>query len=1626
MKNLKLVLLVLLLSILVACGDSYDPEINGVPPVYQGMEVVNSNGISSTNNQLLSESYEFSQDISDSIPTIDIPEQADVTYYSNPNEEILIRVTLFNPDGQVILRLIVNNVTYQIAQFESGSNSELIIIKVNVGSESGLKSITIDELKYIENVSNDIKDAVFLADRTINIGVTYQNLINARLLNETITEFGYQALINISDNDNLINTYQNNPVLYLFDGESIVYTQSLNVGNNIINITDLKPSALYEYAIASTYDLLDSKGVQSFISLNQEFQTSDLISIKIDTITKDTVNFSYSNLSNLNQTSITSYNLYRYNQLVTSTNNVTSRTFTDLLANNDYELEVNLTYTLNQENFNISYRFDFNTESYFQPEVDLLNFKIYQDKIDFEIDFLDIDNLGSITKIAVLNFDTVIFETTDTSINTIGNLNPNSDYRLIIYYVYDVKDGRNMVASEYIRVFTTPLINGLGTVDNPYEIWTKDDLITLNQFSQGYVSLKDDIDLSGENWTPLEYFNGQFNGNMHTIYGLTLKGNYFNEDNRIGLFKVFVGEIINLNVKDIDIDIVTLHALRFGVLTAETADHTSLNLNNIHITGNINIRSVSESNIGGAVGYGFVSTDQVKIDLDFNVITDSNIYFGGILSHGRLTSNASYFRGNVNLDASIGVISAGGLIGNSSEVSISDSFSSIHLDVKGFEEKRLGGLVGYVHGKINIEKTFTTGYIGNINSNDYTYSGGIIGYFEGQNALKTFSDTISTINIFHTGYHYAGNIYGVSRGGVLFNNVYRTENQYIHDRFNTPFETNDNISAISSLDNELLIDINTYNLILNWNSSLFIMSYTFELFNPIDFTITSSFDALEYTLNTQLINQEQYIVINQIEFYNEELLIYSSNFAQDIISNLLSNQLFDINLIYSIYNDNQLLSTYNINLQTKTLAKEIPTVGIINVSPTQESISFELDVKDTDDAGSLTSIELYQGDILIESLTDLTQRTFENLLSNNEYQIKVTYTYDLMDGKGTRFTEEMISTYTLMKEIPIVEISQITSSQDSISIKLNIEDSSLTVINTEVSLFKNDDLIETISNILDLKFVNLDPVSLYEITYKIQYDLNDGNVTKTIALDDSIPTLGYTIHFNTNGGYEIDSFNESIDNLLVLPDASKIGHTFVGWYRDSELTIPFEQQAYLTSDIVIYAKWTINSYTLNINSVQSSVSSVHPGPNHAFAITTDKQIYAWGINEQGQLGSNTYVSALKPINITNNFDLYENEYIIDIATGENHAHALTNFGRVFAWGLGHFGVLGNNLDPHGNVPFDITSYFNLLSDENIVSIKSSGNRHTAALSSNGRVFVWGQIVGDGSGDEKRFPKEITNRMVLDEDDKVIMIHVGYYNGFAVTEKNKVFAWGDNFSGQLGDGTSTFRSTPVLTFNSLPLFPNENIINIFTVRSATFIKTDLNRFFAYGDYQNYFGLVNENLNVQEVTNNFSFLNSEISKMSGVLHHMLLLTNDGNVYSSGSNDNGQLGSNSLSSLINNGSVYLLNQTFESPNEFAVDIFTSLNSSFILTNQGNLYAFGKNHNGQLATGNYLDQDSPKNITFINDVLLSDTLEVLYNANLDFTFGEISLFDNINLYIDSRLRNLFILENMPNRDLELYVNSN
>lgn len=208
-----------------------------------------------------------------------------------------------------------------------------------------------------------------------------------------------------------------------------------------------------------------------------------------------------------------------------------------------------------------------------------------------------------------------------------------------------------------------------------------------------------------------------------------------------------------------------------------------------------------------------------------------------------------------------------------------------------------------------------------------------------------------------------------------------------------------------------------------------------------------------------------------------------------------------------------LKATYN-NLQNQdetiaiefiTYAKAVPAVEIANVQSTQTAISFELNVTDTDNVGAITKIELLHGNdepIVAEN----TARSFENLLSDNDYTIQVTYVYDLNDGVGERQIVKTTSITTKAKAVPTVEITNVQSTQTAISFELNITDTDNVGAISKIELLHGDDEPIVASDLTDCSFANLKSGNIYTIYVEFVYDLNDNKGSITDKVEKEIAT----------------------------------------------------------------------------------------------------------------------------------------------------------------------------------------------------------------------------------------------------------------------------------------------------------------------------------------------------------------------------------------------------------------------------------------------------------------------------------------------------------------------------------------
>src|SRR5271169_6231909 len=202
--------------------------------------------------------------------------------------------------------------------------------------------------------------------------------------------------------------------------------------------------------------------------------------------------------------------------------------------------------------------------------------------------------------------------------------------------------------------------------------------------------------------------------------------------------------------------------------------------------------------------------------------------------------------------------------------------------------------------------------------------------------------------------------------------------------------------------------------------------------------------------------------------------------------------------------------------------------------------------------------------------------------------------------------------------------------------------------------------------------------------------------------------------------------------------------------------------------------------------VQPTAASA--GEYHSMAIGSDGNLYTWGYNADGELGNGTTNNSSTPAVIT----LAPGITATAISAGFEHSAAVGSNGKVYTWGYNGFGQLGdgtttNSLTPVvANLPAGVTA-----------TAVATGANDTIALTSTGAVYSWGDgtngALGQGPAPTTSTPKVV----VFPGSITITAIAYGSAGGYAIGSDGHLYSWGHNNLGQIGDGTATNRRTPVL-------------------------------------------------------------------------------------------------------------------------------------------------------------------------------------------------------------------------------------
>ncbi len=207
---------------------------------------------------------------------------------------------------------------------------------------------------------------------------------------------------------------------------------------------------------------------------------------------------------------------------------------------------------------------------------------------------------------------------------------------------------------------------------------------------------------------------------------------------------------------------------------------------------------------------------------------------------------------------------------------------------------------------------------------------------------------------------------------------------------------------------------------------------------------------------------------------------------------------------------------------------------------------------------------------------------------------------------------------------------------------------------------------------------------------------------------------------------------------------------------------------------------------VDVAGLGSGLTAVAAGYYHTCALTTAGGVKCWGLNNWGQLGDGTFTQRLTPVDVAG-----LSSGVIAIAAGSSHTCALTSAGGIKCWGRNSYGQLGDGTTTARLTPVDVSGL-----TSNVAAI-DAGWGHTCALTTAGGAKCWGANLdgqlGDGSNGWKPNPTPVD---VVGLSSGVAAITTAGDHTCALTTTGGAKCWGNNREGQLGDGTSTMRLTPV--------------------------------------------------------------------------------------------------------------------------------------------------------------------------------------------------------------------------------------
>ena len=382
-------------------------------------------------------------------------------------------------------------------------------------------------------------------------------------------------------------------------------------------------------------------------------------------------------------------------------------------------------------------------------------------------------------------------------------------------------------------------------------------------------------------------------------------------------------------------------------------------------------------------------------------------------------------------------------------------------------------------------------------------------------------------------------------------------------------------------------------------------------------------------------------------------------------------------------------------------------------------------------------------------------------------------------------------------------------------------------------------------------------------------------------------------------------------------------------------------------------------------------SSIDVNQANACVLSTLNKIYCWGKNFRGQLGDGTENDSLTPVEV-NMSGVMKDKTIISIGAGNNFSCAMDDAGEIYCWGANTWGQCGNGIH---DVLFDKGSSVKVVKKSELNGKKAvligTGLRNTEVVDTQGNIYAW--------GDFKLIPFALDNNGI---SKGISSMSSGDYHTCVIDEENSVYCWGsDNSFGQLGNNTTKTDGKPVKV-DTNGVLKDKKIILLSSGGFHSCAVDNKSKIYCWGN--NKYGQLgngetSDSLIPVEVDMTGVLKGKTIKSIQSGRVHTCVLDSDGFVYCWGNNSKEQLGDNTAKDSAVPVKVYT---AVALKDKNIVLLSAGGNHTCAVDDKSLVYCWGENSLGQLGIGYETAHYSPAPVD-VSGVLKSKKITAISNGD-------------------------------------------